>query len=233
MLSAKRLAAVIALYFLCAKAVAQSMDTRGWLFWSHTQKLSKKWDIRTDAQLRSVSSFEHMATLLLRGAFSYNFNDIHSAALGYVYKPDWDYGSGKARIQPESRIFEQYLLNTNAGKSELTGRFRLEQRFIKETTEYQFSQRARAFVSIQIPLAAKAGFSKGLYTTLQNEVFVNVQNKANVNNSFFDQNRAQVAVGYRWSRKLDTDVSYMFWLQKEADGYASSSVVVLMLTTSL
>ena len=212
---------------------AQTTDTRGWLFWSHTQKLSKKWDIKTDAQLRSTASFEHIATLLLRGALSYNFNNVHSVALGYTYKPEWDYTTGKAQIQPEHRIFEQYLLSAKAAKTEVTGRFRLEQRFVKETSAYQFSQRVRGFLALQIPLAANADFSKGLYATVQNEIFLNVQNKANVNNDLFDQNRAQAGFGYRWSKKLDTDLSYMWWRQNNDDGNRSSNVLVLMITTEL
>lgn len=215
--------------------VSHTQDTnmRGWLFWSHTQKLSRKWDILSDAQIRSTASFQHTATLLLRGALSYNLNDLHSVALGYTYKPEWDYNTGKAQIQPEHRIFEQYLLNTNAGKTEITGRFRLEQRFIKETAAYQFSQRIRGFMGFQIPLATNANFTKGLYATVQNELFLNVQKKENVNNDFFDQNRAQAGLGYRWSKKLDTDLSYMFWRQNEESGNRISNVLVLRVTTEL
>lgn len=219
--------------FASLASEAQDTDTRGWLFWSNTLKLSKKWDFRSDAQLRSTASLEQIATLLLRGMFSYKFNDLHSAGLGYVYKPDWDHSTGKAVIQPEHRVFEQYLLNTNAGKSEFTGRFRLEQRLVKETTDYKFSQRIRGFLGFQIPLVANTDFSKGLYAMVQNELFLNVQNKENVNNDAFDQNRAQAGLGYRWSKKVDTDFSYMHWRQNEKDGNRTSHVFVLMVTTEL
>jgi len=38
---------------------------------------------------------------------------------------------------------------------------------------------------------------------------MNIQNKNNINNSFFDQNRIYGAVGYRVNSKLDLEVGYM------------------------
>lgn len=219
--------------FVACTGNAQGDAGRGWLFFSHTQKLSKKWDVLADVQFRSADNLRHLTTFLFRAVLSRNLNDKHAVGFGYVYKPDWVREPGQSGFQPEHRVHEQYLVNTNLGKTEVTGRVRFEQRFIKPETEYFFSQRTRGFVSFQIPLATNADFSKGLYTTLQNEIFVNVQNKENVNNSFFDQNRLQGGLGYRWSKKVDTDLNYMYWRRVELEGYQTSHVVVLMVTTEL
>ena len=219
------------LFPLCG--IAQNAETKGWIFVSHSQKVSGSWDALVDAQLRSEDKFEFANTLLLRAAVSYNLSAAHSTALGYAYKGDWNHEDGTTTQTNENRIYEQYLYNNTFGKAEFTARARVEQRFIKDEGEHvQFAQRARAFLALQIPIVANADFSRGLYLNFQDEVFVNIQHKERVNNDFFDQNRLLGSVGYRWSKKIDTEIGYMFWRQSKAEDYLSSNVIQLMVTTS-
>jgi len=51
-------------------------------------------------------------------------------------------------------------------------------------------------------------FTQGFFAALQNEVFVNIGDPSPVNGKFFDQNRAYLAVGYRWSRQFDLEMGY-------------------------
>lgn len=229
----KRVCAIlISISGLTQLANAQLRETQGWFFLTHTQKLSSKFDLLADVQLRSADKFDYLTTLLLRGGLSYNFDKHHSAALGYVYKGDWEHeDNGVVSYTLENRLFEQYLFKFKLKRTELTTRARLEQRWIKEE-QADFSQRARAFLSVQVPLIADNGFTRGVYVTLQNELFVNVQHKERVNNSFFDQNRAFTAIGYRWNRKIDSEVGYMYWFQKEQDADYRRNVIQLMITTN-
>jgi hypothetical protein len=192
---------------------AQTYETQSWLFITHQQTISSKFDLLTDVQLRTANKFDYLNTLLLRGALSYNFNKKHSAALGYAYKGDWEHELEGTVYMLENRIYQQYLYNFKIHRTEISARARLEQRWIKEES-ILFSQRVRAFISAQIPLIADTGFTKGLYTGIQNELFLNVQHKQQVNNSLFDQNRSFVSLGYRWSKKIDTELGYMHWFQK-------------------
>ncbi|WP_374951465.1 DUF2490 domain-containing protein [Mucilaginibacter sp.] len=209
----------------------QSVKNVGWFFNSNTHKISNKFDLLTDVQLRSADRFAYLNTLLLRGALSYNITGKHSVAFGYAYKGDWEHENGERTYSPENRIYEQYLYDFKAGKVEINARFRLEQRFVKEEGSTNFSQRARAFISAQIPLVADTGFTKGVYTGIQNEIFLNVQHKDNVNNSTFDQNRSFVSLGYRFNKLIDAEFGYMYWYQKEEDTNSKSNVWQLMLTT--
>ena len=68
----------------------QATKHSGWLFISHAQKLSPKFDFLADVQLRSANKFDYLTTLLLRGAINYNFTKVFSTALGYPYKGDWE-----------------------------------------------------------------------------------------------------------------------------------------------
>ncbi len=215
------------------KSFAQTTENKAWFFLSHTQEASKKWNVLADVQVRSSNKVKRVESLLLRSALSYNLNDHHSIALGYAYKGDWEEELAKLKYQLEHRIYQQYLYSHNLKRTELTVRFRLEQRFVKEEDTFDFSQRLRSFLSFQIPISANKDFSKGLYAALQNEVFMNVLHKENVNNHFLDQNRFYVAFGYRWNTKIDTEIGYYNWQQKESDETTVSNVVQLMFTTTL
>ncbi|SDZ97084.1 DUF2490 domain-containing protein [Pedobacter hartonius] len=203
-----------------------------WLFLSHTQKLSQKFDLLADVQLRSTEHITYFSTLLLRTAFNYNLNKHQSVALGYAHKGDWEKEDGRKSYSPEHRIYEQYLHQIKLERMELMLRGRLEQRFVKEE-QYEFSQRARLLLSAQIPLIANKDFTRGIYASLQDEVFLNVQHKGNVNGSFFDQNRPYASAGYRFSKKLDIEFGYTRWLQREDTGDKTSDVMQLMITTNL
>ncbi|MCE7073753.1 DUF2490 domain-containing protein [Dyadobacter sp. CY327] len=225
---------VIAALIMCCtpfRAFTQNPIT-GWIFISHTQKLHSKWDLFLDAQVRSVYKFKDINTLLLRSAINYNLNGNSSFALGYASKNDWEQEDNGTRFHPEHRVYQQYLFKTEFGRLQFTGRARYEQRYIRSEDEFLFSQRSRAFVACQIPVFAKKDFKKGTYLNFQDEIFLNVFHKNRVNNSFFDQNRILGSLGYRWSDKIDTEVGYMWWYQRENEGDVSSNVIQLMITSN-
>ncbi|MFD1257569.1 DUF2490 domain-containing protein [Mucilaginibacter terrae] len=213
------------------KSYAQLTETQGWVFITHTQTLNKKFDLLADAQIRSANRFNYFNTMLLRSAINYNFNKKHSAAIGYAYKRDWEHEPAGIIIKLENRVYEQYLYNFKYHSTEITLRARLEQRWINEDM-VKFSQRSRAFISAQIPLIADTAFTKGLYMGLQNEIFLNVQHKERVNNHFFDQNRSFFSIGYRWNKKIDTEIGYQYWYQKEMDNDYRRNVIQVMITTN-
>ena len=221
--------AILCLTLNCA--LAQLSETQGWFFVTHSQALSKKFDLLADAQLRSANRFNYVNTLLLRSALSYNLNKQHSVALGYAHKGDWEQEAAGKTYSTENRIYQQYLFNFKHHRTELALRSRLEQRWVKDE-KMMFSQRLRTFISAQIPLIADTGFTHGLYTGIQNELFLNVQHKDRVNGSLFDQNRTFGSIGYRWNKKIDSEIGYMYWFQKETGNDYRRNVIQLMITTS-
>ncbi|RDC56279.1 DUF2490 domain-containing protein [Pedobacter chinensis] len=223
---------LVLLLMITLRSYSQTEDT-GWIFLSHAQKLSDKFDLRADLQARSSHKLDYLSALLLRSALSYNLTEKNSVAIGYAFFGQWDEKDGEKLYSPEHRIYQQYLYSFKAGKNELNVRFRLEQRFVREEDDINFSQRARAFLSSQIPISANSDFTKGMYAGLQNEIFLTIQNKEKVNGSIFDQNRSFASVGYRWSKKIDTEFGYMYWIQKEKDMSVRRNVWQLMITTNL
>jgi len=196
-------------------AMAQ-IGNGGWFNLTHTQKLSPKIDLLSDFQFRSSNNFDYLGTRLLRGAFSYNLNKQHSVALGYANVTDWDMINEERISTLENRVFQQYVYKNVVERLRLNFRMRFEQRF--RGPDAEFSQRLRLQVNALIPLIADEKFTKGMYSLLQSEVMFNVQNKENINNSFFDQHRPLVALGYRFNKYIDTEVGYLRLQQRKKTG---------------
>ena len=213
---------------IAASTSAQTKD-RGWFNYSNKATMSPKIDLNTDFQWRSAKDIEFLETLLLRGVASYNFNARHSAGLGYAYISDWESPGDHKGF--ENRIVEQYLFQPKIKRTKVSLRARLEQRWVKRQ-EVAFSQRFRMFAAVVIPLNKDPEFKSGLFTRLQNEVFVNVQNQQKVNDQFYDQNRSLVALGYRWNKNLDTELGYQFWHQQLFANVQRSNVIQFMISTS-
>jgi len=223
---------VLVLLFFSTSALAQGSGNEAWIFFSHTQKLTPKFDLLADVQLRSSDHITVLSAILLRTALSYNLNKKQSVAIGYAHKGDWQKGEGEKTYLPEHRVYEQFMQNFKLERIEIMLRGRLEQRMVKEES-YNFSQRARLLLSLQIPLVADWDFTKGIYVNLQNEIFLNVQHKNRVNGSLLDQNRPYISGGYRLGKGMDIELGYTRWLQREYTGDETTHVMQLMVTTSL
>ena len=192
---------------LCAQTVHENA---GWFASFNNYKLSGPWTLYFDAQVRTADNWEFVRNVLLRPGVTYVINPRNSATIGYAYVLSYSRNPSAKSPLSEHRIWEQYIYNLPIGKTSIQNRFRLEQRFIERQTEDVFTQRFRYFIRTIIPLEKqKVSFSKGFYLGLQNEIFLNIQNKEKINNSIFDQNRIYGAVGYRLSPKVDVETGFM------------------------
>jgi hypothetical protein len=210
-------------------------ENTGWFAWFSSYKLSARWRLHFDGQIRSADDWEYARTILLRPGIIYVLNPNNTLTLGYAYiatnsRP----ANGSKTTLSENRIWEQYINTTKIGRTSLQNRLRLEQRFIERTTENVFAQRLRYFARAMIPFAKpKGSFNKGFFGAMQNEVFFNIQNKDKINNNFFDQNRVYMAIGYRFSKKVDVDAGYMNQFVKGATTDVSNNIVQLALYSRL
>jgi len=226
--------AVMMQLFLFKTASAQLNEFTGWGAWFHTQKFSKHWGAFFDAQFRSSNDFGYLRNPLLRPAVSYYFNKNNIASLGYLFTGAHRKTGTENTFRTEHRIFQQYILmqkiNSNTA---LQHRFRLEQRFVGSLgkSDNYFAQRLRYFARSVVPFKKDSVFTKGVFVGLQNEVFVNVQNKARLNGQFFDQNRAYAAIGYRLNKMIDLETGYLNQYINQAEGYTVNHVLQLVLYT--
>ena len=214
------------------KSYAQT-ETRfsGWLALYHKQKISKKWGYLLDAQYRTNKQFSQTSAYFFRPGITYELTKSQSAGAGYMVFGTYEEEKSSRIFYAENRIWEQYQFKSKIGKSSLSNRLRLEQRFIN-TDNGGFSQRLRYYIRNQIPLVrVDSSFTKGIYAALQNELFVNVQHQERASNSFLDQNRAYGSFGYRFSKKLDVELGYQFIYSKDRDGNLRNNVFQLGIYT--
>lgn len=227
----------IALLMCCglSNVKAQTIQQNsGWLFLMNTTKFNDKWGMHMDVQLRTQDEWDGLRNLLVRPGLTYYISSNSDVTLGYLYTPTLLNVDGAAKSTlTEHRIWQQYIYKHKLGPVAISHRFRLEQRFIeRQSGDDLFAQRGRYFVRGIIPLQkTETAFEKGAFVALQNEVFLNVQSKDELNGSIFDQNRAYVAAGYRFSKKMDVELGYMNQSLKGAARNTSNNIVQLAVYT--
>jgi len=189
-----------------------------WLTVISDFKLYGQISFHFDAQVKINPELKHLQGLLLRPAIIFRVKNNMAAALGYALIENRRAVGTVNGYAPEQDIWEQLQFTNMPGFILLTNRFRLEQRFISNsvlqenafhTENYVFANRFRYFVKGLFPLNGQRKFEKGYYADLQNEIFINIGDKSNVNGKFFDQNRAAFGFGYRFNRKLDGELGYL------------------------
>lgn len=206
------LSAVMVLVMASGKLYAQTQhQNSGWFMFLNNTKFNDKWGLQFDFQVRSADDWGYVRNTLVRPALQYFINNKSNVALGYLWQTTTTEMMGSSDLTlHEHRIFEQYIYNHKISSVFTSHRFRIEQRFIGRTGEDVFSQRFRYFVRLIKPLQkTQPAFTKGIFVALQNEIFLNLHNKSKINNSVFDQNRAYLAAGYRFSKQLDVEAGYM------------------------
>jgi hypothetical protein len=190
-------------------AQANDIDNQvGWVSWFHNHKLNDQWRFISDVQFRSDDNYSDLDTLLIRPGLSYQITPEWSAGGGYLYVRTFDVGN---RDLVEHRPWQQLVYQKKFGDTPVQQRFRLEQRFIERASgDDIFSQRFRYFVRALVPIGtAKTGSQSAFYIPIQNELFLHLSNKDQLNGETFDQNRAFIGVGYRPTPQIDVEVNYL------------------------
>lgn len=197
--------------FISVPLRAQNNVFGYWNAWFNNVKFNQKWGMNNDIQFRAGRNWSDNSILLIRPGVNYYVNNKQTASAGYATTLVTNHlNDGQQRLT-EHRIWEQYIIMGSIKSIPIQHRFRLEQRFLKRPEETSFSQRIRYFIRGIIPLNTPLNepFKQGVFSAIQNELFFNIQNKQVVNGHTFDQNRAYLALGYRFSPKYDLEAGYM------------------------
>jgi len=220
--------------FSCNVYAQTQHQHTGWLFMLNNTKISDKWGIYTDVQVRSADNWENVRNVLIRPGITYYANAKNEFTLGYLLNQTFTHLDGASNnVLTEHRIWEQYVYKHKISAIIASHRFRVEQRFIERSgRDHLFSQRFRYFARFIIPVGKELkAFEEGIFIALQNELFFNLQNKKELNNSFFDQNRAYGALGYRFSKSLDIEAGYMNQAVKGLNNHTNNSIIQLAVYT--
>jgi hypothetical protein len=210
---------------------AQVTEHAFWTSIFNNTKLNDKWTLQTDVQFRSANEVKNLRNILIRPALLYNINKTNSVGVGYLLFDTFTHSA--APNTTEHRIYEQYIHMQAIKAVTIQHRFRIEQRFIERPgTSDLFAQRFRYFIRAIIPLTKQEGtFKKGMYTAVMDELFINLQNKDQVNGSLFDQNRASATIGYRFSTKFDVEAGYANQFVKRTNNTLTNNIAQLSFFT--
>lgn len=203
---------IISLFFNKLSAQTQHQQS-GWFMMLNNTRFNDKWGLQLDVQVRSFDNWSYVRNTLFRPGLTYSLNKNNNVALGYLLATTFN-RSDDASVNNlnEHRIWEQYIVTHKLKSVFASHRFRVEQRFIERNgAEDIFAQRFRYFFRLIQPIQPQTqqGFNKGVFIALQNEIFLNLQHKNELNKSIFDQNRGYLAAGYRFSKKFDIEAGYM------------------------
>lgn len=217
--------------FSCISSAAQvtrmhTTNNNAWFMYFGDHKLSKKWGIHLEAQLRRNDWIKNPQQLLLRTGINYHFNNNAFATAGYCFVETYPYGEFAVKASfPEHRLWEQLQIKNQLGRFEIVNRFRLEQRWMQlpvlVNNKYQpggavYQNRFRLLNRFSIPFKGKTIADKSLYATVYDEFMLSFGKHVNMN--IFDQNRAYAALGYKIPKLGKLEVGYMQQLILKSDG---------------
>lgn len=229
------LALLIITLFTSLRINAQEPQFSGWLGSFNTFKLSDRFSLHFDGQLRSTDQLEQVGAILLRPGINFHLNKTFVFAAGYMLNIARRNVGGVSSLLTEQRLWQQALINHKVSKVAVAHRFRFEERFIPrarvaanhlEKDGYDQAFRFRYFIRNIVPLTAGASFTQGPFFALQNEIFLNTGNKTAVNRKAFDQNRLYGAFGYR-KGKIDYEVGYMNQYTNTRTSFINNHIVQL------
>ncbi len=215
---------------LCSVVVlhAQTKQTeninRVWGGYFNQTRLSDKWGIWAEAQLRSKENFfDNLSTSMLRVGLTYYVRDATKLTAGYAFVNEFPGNNHQNISVPEHRIWQQVQWHTKYGKKRMMQWLRLEERYRHKILNndsladgYNFNYRIRYNLWYEIPFV-KNGTEPGSWSVLLNdEVHINFGKQ--IVHNYFDQNRFFVGFKYQVNPQSNLQFGYMYLFQQLAAG---------------
>ncbi len=198
-------------------------NVNGWLVYTGSHKVSPKWGVHLEAQIRRHDVVKSWQQLFLRAGVNYHFNEHVFATAGYAFAETYPYGEFHVSHRfPEHRIWEQLQIRQYLGRSEWIHRFRLEQRFVRvplthdSEEPFVYSNRMRYMHRVSIPIGAREISPGKYYVSFFDEVMIAFGKEVRFN--VFNQNRAYMGFGYCLPGRGRLEMGYMNQLDFKGDG---------------
>lgn len=213
----KHIACVLIFFFLQISFSNGQSNTRrtadhvhSWFMYFGNHKLSERWGLHAEAQLRRNDLLANAQQLLLRTGVDYYSKNNVRWTVGYAFIETYPYGDFPvANAFPEHRIWQQALVGQTIGKVRLSHRYRLEQRMIGNAATGKFED---GRFENRFRYMAKATFNltkseKPVFFAVYDEIFINFGEDVGYN--LFDQNRLYGAIGFTLSQNVKLEVGYL------------------------
>ncbi len=204
-----------------------------WLQGFNTIKLSDRWTVRNEIQVRRAELGLTWQNLQFKTTALYRVNDYISVGAGYAVAAAWPYGKQPVAAKVfEQRVFEQLNVRHQAGSVPVEHRVRLEQRFVRRIdsqtgaapNEYIYANRFRYRSGTKIPVRRDVPSSQSrgdIFLYMNDEIFASFGR--NVPRQTLDQNRFAAGIGYQLSSYSNIQTGYLHQYIKKADGIRAES----------
>lgn len=195
-----------------------------WIGYNNQTRISDKWGVWTDGQLRTRKDFIHdLSQSIIRAGLTYYVNEATWLTAGYAYVTDYPGDGHKDISRPEHRPWQQVQWQTKWGRTSSTQRLRLEERWrhkvLNDSTladGWNFNYRARYNLSFQVPLMPATSRGLPLALVLQDEVLINFGRQVVYN--YFDHNRLFCGLNITVAPHNTLQVGYMNHFRQLASG---------------
>lgn len=186
---------------------AQSRDSYNmWFQYLMSAKLTDKSTLTALSQYRSFDLAYDTRLFLVSAYVDYEVAPEVRPAVGAMFLILDSYKSDNSKKERyEKRPFQQVSLGGNIGRTSISHRFRVEERFISNPNE--FIVRLRYLISLRIPFN-KAGEKERLYGILKNEIRMNASKEET-----FDSNRLTAGIGIKTGKNSAIEVAFINQLE--------------------
>lgn len=174
-----------------------------WLMYFGTHKISEKYSLHYETQLRNYEIISNFNQLLPRVGLNYHIDENSIVTAGYAFIPtqnEFDKGWGKEMVT-ENRIWEQFILRNSINRVKIRHRYRLEQRWVKAVDITNYKNRARYMLSLKLPISKNE--ESPLFISLYDEIFLNISDNP------FDQNRLFASLGFQVNKQMNIQLGYL------------------------
>ena len=202
----KRIFYLICIVFISNNVKGQNPaenELGNWLMYFGTHKISEKYSLHYETQLRNYEVISNFNQLLPRVGLNYHIDESSIVTAGYAFIPtqnEFDKGWGKEMVT-ENRIWEQFILRNSINRVKIRHRYRLEQRWVKAGDITTYKNRARYMFSVKLPISKNE--ESPLFISLYDEIFLNISDNP------FDQNRLFAALGYQVNKQMNIQLGYL------------------------
>ena len=191
-----------------------------WIGYANQTWLTPRIGTWFDVGLRWSGLMGEWNTYLVRPGLNYRLSDEVTATVGYALFGQRLPGAAPLTVRMEHRPWQQVNWVQNAGRVQVTQRYRAEQRFIHRTAGseltkgYRFNHRLRYQLSGAISL--RDSTRKALVLLVGDEILINAGRQVVYNH--FDQNRVFVTLGYQLTKTFSLQAGYMYTFSQLALG---------------
>ena len=202
----KRIFYLICIVFISNNVKGQNQtenELGNWLMYFGTHKISEKYSLHYETQLRNYEIISNFNQLLPRVGLNYHIDESSIVTAGYAFIPtqnEFDKGWGEEMIT-ENRIWEQFILRNSINRIKIRHRYRLEQRWVKAGDITTYKNRARYMFSVKLPISKNE--ESPLFISLYDEIFLNISDNP------FDQNRLFAALGFQVNKQMNIQLGYL------------------------